>query len=266
MGELVLRRYFKIFKALFQASFIADLEFRANLLMKVFVDFLWYAAQISVFEVLFYHAPQISGWTIDQARIFLAILFLVDSLMMLTYHENIEKMPERVRMGDLDLLLAKPVNSQFMLSLYKMNSAYLINIVLNLVAVTWLLSRAPQVNIWSVMGLVIAIICATIITYCLRFFFSATAVIFVRAENIVYVWYQIFRLGTRPDIVYPQFLRYIILFLIPVGFIASVPTGIVLGTYSPLWLFLALFFSISLLWASQKFWRYVLTKYSSASS
>jgi ABC-2 family transporter protein len=124
----VIRKYFDIFGGFFRASAIADLEYRLNIVVKVLTDFVWYAAQLSVFEVLFQNVGPIAGWNLGSTRVFMAVLFVVDSIWMLLLSENLDKLSDRVRKGELDLLLTKPVNSQFMMSFQKVSTPYVVNI------------------------------------------------------------------------------------------------------------------------------------------
>lgn len=262
-----MKTYILLLGSFFRASAISDLEYRLNITVKIFTDIIWYTAQLSVFEVLFKHTNNISGWTIDTTRVFMGLLFVVDACWMLFFSENLDRFSEKVRKGDLDLLLVKPVNSQFMMSFQRVNTPYIGNI---LIAASWLvyaLHRLPGEVSWARLGLlVITIPCSLAITYSLRFLFSVQALIFTRAENINYVWYQIYRLGTRPDALYPAWLRYTILTILPVGFLASVPARLILN--EPEWFLLAASVCLALIciYLSTKFWRFALRFYSSASS
>jgi ABC-2 type transport system permease protein len=261
------KKYLYIFAGFFRASAIADLEYRMNLAMKILSDVIWYTAQLSIFEVLFRHIPSISGWTIDTTRVFMGMLFVVDALWMLLFSENLDRMSDKVRKGDLDLLLAKPVNSQFMMSLQRMNTAYLGNIFISSSWLIYSISRLPvAIPSSRFLILIISIPSSLLIIYSLRFMFSTLAVLFTRAENITYVWYQIYRLGTRPDALYPPWLRYIVLSFLPVGFLASVPSRLILNSPDFTLLAAAVGLAVFFLYLSNRFWRFALKRYSSASS
>jgi ABC-2 type transport system permease protein len=264
---LKMKKYLAIFIGFFRASAIADLEYRANIAIKVFSDVLWYTAQLSVFEVLFRHIPSISGWTLESTRVFMGMLFVVDACWMLLFSENLDRLSDKVRRGDLDLLLAKPVNSQFMMSLQKMNTAYLGNIGLASAWLIYALSALPGGVPWDrLLVLVITVPSSLTIIYSMRFMFSTLAVIFTRAENITYVWYQFYRLGTRPDALYPPWLRYVILSFIPVGFLASVPSRLILQSPDVFLLAASIGLAVTFLFFSNRFWKFALRRYSSASS
>lgn len=262
-----MKKYLSLFWAFFKASAISDLEYRLNIVMKVFTDVMWYIAQLSVFEVLFDHTNAIAGWNIESMRVFMGVLFLIDAFWMLIFQENFDKFSEKIRKGDLDLLLAKPINAQFMMTFQKISVPYVFNIVISVTYLIYSLSHMTrEVHYWQLIFLVISVPCALGITYGIRFFFSASALIFTRAENISYIWYQFYRLGMRPDAFYPPWLRYAILTIIPVGFIASVPARLLIETPDPLLIVGSVGLSALSIYISTRFWKFALGFYSSASS
>lgn len=259
--------YWRIFKTLVKTSFISELEFRANMAMKIFNDVIWYAVQISVFEVLYLHTSAISGWGIGKIRVFLGCLFLADTINMMLYHENMENLSDRVRKGALDLILAKPVSSQFMLSLYRLHPSYFLNFVF---CFGWLLHslyvEMGGVTLAVLVKIIVMALCANMIMYSIRFMVSSLSVVMGRAESLMQIWYSLFRMSLRPDFVYPPWLRYAILFFLPLGFVASVPAHVVMEIRSLIWLAGAIGLSVIFLFLSHLMWRRILKYYASASS
>lgn len=262
----VVKKYLSLLASFFRASAISDLEYRLNIAGKIVTDVIWYAAQLSVFEVLFRQTHAISGWTLDTTRVFMGMLFVQDSFWMLIFQENLDRLSDKVRKGELDLLLAKPVNSQFMLSFQRFSTPYVFNIFMTSAYLAWAISRLPEFVPWRLGFLVLSLPCALAIVYGVRFFFSASALIFTRTESINYLWWQFYKLGTRPDAVYPTWLRYTILSVIPVGFIASVPSRLLLEPPSYGLIFGSVALAVIFVYISTRFWRFALRFYSSASS
>jgi ABC-2 type transport system permease protein len=260
-------QYWRILKTLIKTSFIAELEFRANIAMKIFNDFIWYFVQVSVFEVLYLHTSQISGWGLGKIRVFLGCLFLADTINMMFYHENLEQLSERIRKGELDLVLAKPVNSQFMMSFFRLHPSYLLNFIF---CFAWLLHslhlEMGAVSIGVIFKILIMILCSNVVMYSLRFMVATSAIVLGRAENLAQIWYSLFRMSLRPDFVYPPWLRYVLLFLLPLGFIASVPAHVVLGIRPDYWVLIALSISVLFFTMASIFWHTLLRKYTSVSS
>lgn len=261
-----LSKYFRLYIMLFKTSFIADLEYRVNFATRIFVDILWYGGQIITFEVIYQHTDRIGDWNLTQMRVFLGLVFIIDALYMIIISENLDSFSEKVRRGDLDLALAKPISSQFLLSFQKAATAMLGNLVLALIWFVYSLLQLPDFSWIRLLWLFLLIPCGLSSFYCLRFVLAASAVIFARSENLQFIWYQISRLGMRPDSMYVPWFRWVILTVLPVGMIASVPARAILEP--PQWGLFAWCFvlNIVMVYLSTRFWKFALRHYSSASS
>ena len=261
-----LMKYARLFKGFARASIVADLESRANFLTRIVTDIFWYAAQVITFETIFSHTDNIGGWNIEQMRVFLGMLFVVDALYMIFFHDNLDRMSERVRKGELDLLLAKPVESQFMLSCQRLSTALIGNLLIGIAWLVYAIAGLPDFQFIRLLWLLILIPCGLLCLYSVRFMFCATSVLFTRAENLQYMWFQIYKLGMRPDSIYFPWLRFVILTVLPVAMVASVPSRAIMEAPN-----LGLFawvvcWSFVLLYLSHRFWNWCLKHYSSASS
>lgn len=261
-----LKKYAGIYAALFKASFIADLEYRMNFFSRIVTDIFWYAAQIVTFEVIYKHTPKIGDWNLPQMRVFLGLVFVIDALYMIIIHDNMENFPEKVRKGDLDLLLTKPVSSQFMISLQKASCALFGNLFLAIGWLTFSLLNLEGFSWMRLAWLIVLVPCSITVIYVIRFIFAATAVIFTRSENLQFLWYQIYRLGMRPDSMYFPWFKWMILTVVPVGVIASVPARALLDPPNYAILLWPLILAPILLYISNRFWRFSLKFYTSASS
>jgi ABC-2 type transport system permease protein len=250
---------------------MAELEYRFNIAARFLTDIVWYAAQLSVFEVLFRHTNSMNGWSIEETRVFMGVLFVTDAIYMLLFSENLDRMGEKIRRGDLDLLLVKPVNSQWMLSFQKVSIAYLGNAVFSLAWLIWSMlqitnQQTPNQSIASLLWLIATVPMSLSIVYTVRFVTAAAALFFTKADAVNYIWYQLYRLGTRPDSFYPAILRYIVLSAFPIAFLASVPAQIILGKTGPVILLWGYFLAALFIFGSTRFWKRGLRSYSSASS
>ena len=260
-------KYLSLWFSFFKISFMVVAEFRLNLIVNVVGDVVWYCTQLAIFEVLFYHAPQIADWNIHSMRVFMGILFTVDCFNMILFHENFEGAASAVKKGSLDFVLVKPVSSQFMFSFRKANPTYLINLGIVWIYLGWAISSLDvSIEWWKFPLTALLIIAGTVVLYSLRFFFAAMNVIFTNATSLTYVWYQFYRLGTRPHSLYPNWLRWCVLTIFPVGLISSVPSTTLVRGLDVGWIIAAFCISAFLLFLTTRFWVYVLKRYSSASS
>lgn len=262
-----MKRYLRLWLQFAKMSAMADFEYRTNIVLRFMGEFLWYTMQLSVFEVLYLHTKTISGWDVNDMRVFMGSLFFVDVLYMILLHENMDYLGSIVRKGDLDLYLTKPVNSQFMISFRKVSVSYLLNLLMISAYLVWAVMHLSRpVSVWQVLSFGMMIFFGLCICYALRFMFAALTVIVQDAGNIQFVWNQMYRLATRPDPIYPMFLRYLIFTFFPVAFFASVPSRILVEGLHWYFLVASPVFAVSLIWLSHLWWEKALRGYSSASS
>jgi ABC-2 type transport system permease protein len=260
-------RYFRLWLSFLKTSLMADMEYRLNVVVRVIGEGAWYAAQLSVFEVLYLHANTISGWDVHGMRVFMGCLFLVDVFYMIFFMENMDQLSGLVKRGDLDLYLVKPIESQFMVSCRKVATAYGLNFIFILSYLIWAIVHLPNpVGVWQVFSFVVLIIFGLLSMYSIRFMFGTLSVILHDAGNIQFIWHQLWRLGTRPDPIYPFYLRIFVLTVFPVAFFSSVPSRALVEGLDLRLLAAAPVMGVGLLWLSHFFWNQALKKYSSASS
>src|SRR5437870_4280109 len=67
-----LKRYLKIYGALWKNSVVRVMGFKTNFLLWIVVEMLWFALQLSFFAVIYTHTDRIGTWSKWQAVILLA--------------------------------------------------------------------------------------------------------------------------------------------------------------------------------------------------
>ncbi|MCX6116558.1 MAG: ABC-2 family transporter protein, partial [Proteobacteria bacterium] len=119
---------------------------------------------------------------------------------------------------------------------------------------------------WRTLGCSIAGGCGFIVLFSIRFMFASVSAIFVKSDALSQIWYQLYKLATRPDVIYPSWIRIIIFTILPIGFISSIPSRLILDKVHIGVVFASIAAAASSLWLTSKWWTFVLSKYSSASS
>jgi ABC-2 type transport system permease protein len=260
-------RYFQLWLAFLKMSWRADMEYRLNAVIRVLGESGWYLAQLSIFEVLFLHSKNIAGWDVHGMRVFMASLFLMDSIYMVFNQENLEGISQLVRRGDLDLYLAKPISSQFMVSMRKVTTAYLVNFVVILGYLIWAIRDLEQpVTFWQILSFGVLVASGAVLHYSLRFMFSTLVVILQDAGNLHFLWHQLYRLATRPDTIFPITMRVLMFTVFPVAFFASVPSRILVEGFDWRLVLASVAMCSTVFYLAHRFWNYALKQYSSASS
>lgn len=262
----MIKKYLGLYTAFFKASLVADLEFRLNFVLLVLGEFIWYATQLMLYEVIYRHTSLIGNWTLQQMRVFVFLALFVDSIYMILWDPNFSKFNDEVRKGNLDLLLTKPINSMFMISSQKVSISHVPCLFITGFGLIYSLMQIPDFNWFKLLWLLLMIPSGLSVIFVGRLALNSTAIIFSRADFLQYVWYSIFRLGLRPDAIYTGVFRYVLLFILPFAMVASIPTRFLLEPIYLGYVAWAIAMPVILMTFMNWYWKFCMKFYSSASS
>ena len=145
----------------------------------------------------------------------------------------------------------------------------MINAALGGVVVCVSLSQLSIVpNALSVLLYLVALIFGVAVHYSIMLGLAAVSFWIVRAQGLVYGYFNFLNIARYPDAIFPRIFRFIFGWIIPVVIIANIPARLLiksLGQPGQLMLHLIIASTI-IFWLSRVFWRFALRHYSSASS
>src|SRR5207245_8784770 len=177
--------------------------------------------------------------------------------------------PELVRTGRLDSLLVLPVDSQFAVSTKPFALDSLINAALGGVVLCGSLSQLGMMpNPMSILLYLSALGFGVAVHYSIMLGLAAVSFWIVRAQGLVYGYFNFLNIARYPDVIFPRIFRMIFGWIIPVVIIANIPARLLiksLGQPFPLMLHVVVASTI-VFWLSRVFWKFALGHYSSASS
>ncbi len=261
-----MRHYWRIYSTFFKSSLARELQFRANFFAKILQNTVWFTFFLVILFVVYAKVDTIAGWDRSQAQILGATLYIVSSLNNLLTYAVLE-IPNHVRQGTLDFIVTKPVDSQFWVSMRKFNFAeigsFLAGIVLVVVSIVGMKMHPSFVQCLLYF---IGIFCAVINLYGFQLALMTTGIYFIRIDNLWVLGETASGLGRYPMDIYPNPLRAMLTYLLPVAFFSYYPSlQLVRGAN---WAIAGqgILFSIVFFVLSRAWWRYSMKHYSSASS
>jgi ABC-2 type transport system permease protein len=194
---------------------------------------------------------------------------IIAQLFQAFFFVNLANIPELVRMGKLDSVLVLPIDSQFAVSTKQFGLDSIVNALLGAAVVCVSLSKLSIVpDALSVLLYVVALGFGIAVHYSIMLGLAAVSFWIIRAQGLVYGYFNFLNIARYPDVIYPWLFRLIFGWVIPVVIIANIPARLLiksLGQPFPLMLHLIIASSI-VFWLSRVFWKFALRHYSSASS
>jgi ABC-2 type transport system permease protein len=262
-----LRFYLNLYRMFLRTSLVREMEFRANFWAKVLFNLLWLGFFLLTLKIIYRHTEAIAGWREPEALVLAATLYFLDALITTLFYFGLSELPTMVRQGTLDFVLVKPVDSQFWLSLRRVNLDQLGSLLVAVLLGIYALLSLGYVPSWANILLYLGMIgMGGLIFYSFHFMMMTLSIWLVRVENL-WVLSEVFaQIGRFPTDVFDAVLRRLFTYVLPVAFLATIPAKALLGKASGAFLLFAAAWAFSFFVASRLFWRFALRSYTSASS
>ncbi|MEZ0324651.1 MAG: ABC transporter permease [Fimbriimonas sp.] len=259
-------RYWKIYKTFFTTSLRRELEFRANFFAKIFQNLMWIFFFLAILWVVYSRTDSIAGWTREEAYILAATVFLMNALMSAFFFSLME-IPSHVRMGTLDFIVTKPIDSQFWVSSRKFNFDQIGTLIAGLSMVAYGIVNghlAPSFLQWS--AYVALVVAALVIFYSFNLALMTTGVWLVRVDNLWVLGESVMQIARFPLDIYSAGLQRFLTFMVPLGFLATIPAKQLARAFDPAMAAYGLAWALLAFFLSRRFWQYAMGHYTSASS
>jgi len=250
-------------------SLIREMNFKANFILWMVVEFLWFVGQILFLEVLFSHVDHLGDWSKWECVLLVGTHQIIAQLFQAFFYVNLAELPDLVRTGRLDILLLLPIDSQFAVSTRRFGMDNIVNALVGFIIVgfaLWKLDVVPHaaqvVLFLGALGMGMGVHYAILFTLATLSFWS------IRAQGLIYGYYNVFNIARYPDVIFRGTFKFIFSWLIPVIIVANVPARTLARGFDSPWpglLHLALA-TILVVTASRAFWHFALRRYASASS
>jgi ABC-2 type transport system permease protein len=263
------RRYIEIYSIMLRNSLIREMSFKANFVLWMVVEVLWFCGQIVFFSIIFGQVDRIGDWTKWEVVLLVGTHQMIAQLFQAFFFVNVANIPELVRTGKLDSLLVLPVDSQFAVSTKQFGLDSVINAALGGVVVCVSLVQLGVVpNPMSILLYLVALLFGIAVHYSIMLSLAAVSFWIIRAQGLVYGYFNFLNIARYPDVIYPWLFRIVFGWVIPVVIIANIPARLLIKPLGqPLWLMFHLVIASTIVFGlSRAFWRFALRHYSSASS
>src|SRR5258708_9052201 len=220
----VVRRYIEICSIMLRNSLIREMSFKANFILWMVVEVLWFCGQIVFFSIIFGNVNRIGDWSKWEVVLLVGTHQIIAQLFQALFLVNVANIPELVRTGRLDLLLVLPIDSQFAVSSKQFGLDSVVNAAFGGAVVIVSLTRlgvAPQpLHIFLYL---VAIGFGIAIHYSIMLNLAAVSFWIVRAQGLVYGYFNFLNIARYSDVIYPRLFRLIFSWVIPVVIVAKIP-------------------------------------------
>lgn len=243
-------------------------EYRTSLFFYTLGSFTWSLGGVLTQKFLFDQIQILKGWTFGEIALLNAIYnFAFAFFIMFSWGAVYGEFRRAVREGGLDTVITKPMPHRLMLTF----GSFDIVGFLHLIPSTAILILAFKIQAFH-FGIIRVSLClfyfllGQFIINSIIYLFYASTFWLTSAEHISSAFWSIEGLSKTPLEILPKSLRIFLLTLIPIGFVAYIPTKALMGELSPWFLVYTIIFVIILELINRTVWKAGLRRYESVSS
>jgi ABC-2 type transport system permease protein len=261
-------RYLSVYAALLKNSVTREMSFKSNFLLWIVVELLWFGMQLCFISVLYMHTNHIGTWTKWQVVLLIGASQFIQQVFQAFFLINCTNLSELVRSGKLDFLLLMPVNTRFVVSLRQVDLGAFVNAASAVAVMAYAARQLHLVPTFiQVLGFLVLCVAGIVIHYSLMFLLASISFWTVRAQGIVWGYYNLFNVARMPDEAFRGLFKVVFTFVLPMLLVSNVPVRLLADKLSSLGpVLLLLLMSLVCFGVSEWGWRASMRRYTSASS
>src|SRR5262245_59859729 len=230
-------RYLRLLGSLGVYTLNRELAFRGNFLVKVSVEVIWLGILIAFYRVVFAHTRTVADWSEPQYLFFVGCFFALNGLIEMLFLENCNEFAELVRTGDLDGLLLKPIDEQFLITCRRIDWGTAPNVLMGAAVMgISLYQMGWTFELLRVAAFLISIACGTAIAYSFMLFLTSVSVWMVRNQSLMEMWWLFSSVARYPREIFAgrwadlgRFFTY----LMPILVVVNVPANAMVRVFEP---------------------------------
>lgn len=262
-----LRKSLKILLMLFKMKLSKNMAFRFSFFGVFFVDGTLYLIQLLMFSAIYSNVESIGDWNKYQMILFICTFLLIDSLNMALFFFGVYTIPEKIKTGQMDLYITKPINSLFHISFESIDVGSLPLVFITSGIIGYATSNLNiELTLFKILGYCILVIMMLVLYYDLMVLSRTVSFFFISTSSIERLESEVITLCFKiPGTLFKGVFKLLFSLILPYGLIATVPAQFLSGTLTPTGLLYSLLVVCGFTALTIGFWRFGLKNYKSVS-
>lgn len=263
-----MKKNIRVIKALIRLRFQNLMTFRIGFFGPFLVDGSLFVVQLMVFSAVYANVERIGGWGHGEMILYIGTFSLINAVNMVVYFFGISSIPWKVKSGEMDLYLTKPVSPLLRLSFERVNPGSVPLLLMSLVIIAYGVHRTGmEIGAGAVCAWLFWVALMTLLYYdmevmmrCVSFFLVSSAKMEQLEEACLELCMQL------PGTVFYGVYKLIFCCVLPYGIMATVPVKSLVGECTPGTALHALIVTCVFTGITCALWKGGIRRYNSASS
>ncbi len=242
-----------------------DTQYRSSFWANVIANATW--SNFSLFAVLAIGnvTGGLGGWSVNQMIILVGMWMIYNSVAHFFWYGNMKRTVYDIHSGKLDLILSKPIDSQFFTSFKRIITNALFGLFEGIIVCAWVIANSEiTFSMASLLLTILTIVFGLVIYYCFWMMTATLGFYFEFIENATNIPAELADFSRFPVSAYPAYVQAVAFGLVPLMIITTIPAQILFGEiHIQSILYMALAATI-LFCITRIFWNASIKRYTSA--
>jgi ABC-2 type transport system permease protein len=270
MAELwrEIKKHIRIYLLFVKNSMMVQMEYRFSFIGNMVMESGYLLVKLSYVVVVYRSGVNINGLTPDAILLFIGTFVALTAVYAGLFMLNNFGLRTKIKDGDLDLLLTKPVSVQFMATLRQSDmTIFAVDIIAGavMVVVAWARLDLP-VTLLTVGGYIAFFAVSAVVAYSLFLLPQVLSFWLLNTSAIAEITDMFWDFNNMPMDIYNRWIQQIGVFVLPIFVLTNFPPMVALGRMPAAYMAWAVVLPILMLMVTRQVWKRGLRSYASASS
>lgn len=259
-----MKKYLRVWFLMSKNSLLRDFGSRLGLGLLLTGKVVRFSLFFAFLYFLLGSIDSLAGYTRQQV-IFIFLTFnLVDILSQFLFREVYRFRPLIIS-GDFDLVLTKPIRPLFRSLMGGADFIDFLTLV-PLLGILFYYARALEPSLVLTLAYALLVLNGIVLAAAFHIFILSFAVITLELDNLLWIFRELVGLGRVPVEIYATPMRLILTYIFPVASMIALPAKTLMGFTDLKAIIFACVLGAFGLLAALRFWKFALSRYTSASS
>ena len=261
-------RQIKIIYILLKMKLSRNMAFRFSFFNAFLIDGSMFFIQLMMFSAIYSQVESIGGWDRQQMLFFIGTFSLINALNMALCFFGLISIPRKIKSGELDFYIAKPVNSLFHLSFESMDLGSVPLIFASIGILVYAVSGMQmQITVLKVIVYIFLVLLMLLLYYDIMVILRTFPFFVIQASSMEQFEGEVITLCMKiPGTLFKGAFKLLFYVVLPYGIMATVPAQFFTGTLTLSGFIYSVVIVIAFTAFTFAFWRLGLRCYKSASS
>jgi len=263
-----IRKHILIYRLFLKNSLMAQMEYRFNFIGNLSMETGYLLVKLSYVVVVYRSGVEINGLSPDEILLFIGTFVMLTAVYAGLFMINNFELRNKIKDGELDLLMTKPISLQFMVTLRHADlTIFSVDALAGLVMVViaWRRLGIP-VDLITVSGYVGFLVISSLVSYSLFLLPQILSFWLMDTSAIAQISDSFWDFNNMPMDIYEPWIKFVGVFLLPIFVITNFPPMFVLHKMPSSFFAWSLALPFVLLMVVRSLWKRGLRNYNSASS